>query len=162
MLRRRLDLLNEDAQQRARGRRICNITHTNTVTTSTKKAEGDPLCAAPRLEPPVQVHHPHHHAEDVAMAVAEHVDGLEEGYNRKTAPFLWYSEKKHHEPWQTTTPPMRGYSPCVPHPRCHRCSQGGGGWSHHRRRQIRHQKSPRSGHAQETSGKNQCGAMGGQ
>ena len=32
-LRRRLDLLNENAQQRARGRRICNITHTNTVTT---------------------------------------------------------------------------------------------------------------------------------
>ena len=32
-LRRRLDLLNEDAQQRARGRRIRNITHTNTVTT---------------------------------------------------------------------------------------------------------------------------------
>ena len=31
-LRRRLDLLNEDAQQRARGRRIRNITHTNTVT----------------------------------------------------------------------------------------------------------------------------------
>ena len=28
-LRRRLDLLNEDAQQRARGRRIRNITHTN-------------------------------------------------------------------------------------------------------------------------------------
>ncbi|CAH3173008.1 unnamed protein product, partial [Porites lobata] len=32
-LRRRLDLLNEDAQERARGRRIRNITHTNTVTT---------------------------------------------------------------------------------------------------------------------------------
>ena len=32
-LRRRLHLLNEDAQQRARGRRIRNITHTNTVTT---------------------------------------------------------------------------------------------------------------------------------
>ena len=32
-LRRRLDLLNEDAQQRARGRRIRNITHNNTVTT---------------------------------------------------------------------------------------------------------------------------------
>ena len=30
---RRLHLLNEDAQQRARGRRIRNITHTNTVTT---------------------------------------------------------------------------------------------------------------------------------
>ena len=32
-LRQRLDLLNEDAQERARGRRIRNITHTNTVTT---------------------------------------------------------------------------------------------------------------------------------
>jgi len=32
-LRRQLDLLNEDAEQRARGRRIRNITHTNTVTT---------------------------------------------------------------------------------------------------------------------------------
>ncbi|CAH3024490.1 unnamed protein product, partial [Porites evermanni] len=32
-LRRRLDLLNEDAQERARGRRIRNITRTNTVTT---------------------------------------------------------------------------------------------------------------------------------
>ena len=32
-LRRWLDLLNEDAQQRARGRHIRNITHTNTVTT---------------------------------------------------------------------------------------------------------------------------------
>ena len=32
-LRRRLDLLNEDAQERARGRRIRNITHFNTVTT---------------------------------------------------------------------------------------------------------------------------------
>ena len=32
-LRRQLDLLNEDAQERARGRRIRNITHTNTVTT---------------------------------------------------------------------------------------------------------------------------------
>ena len=32
-LGRRLDLLNEDAQERARGRRIRNITHTNTVTT---------------------------------------------------------------------------------------------------------------------------------
>ena len=32
-LRRRLDLLNEDAQERARGRRIHNITHTNAVNT---------------------------------------------------------------------------------------------------------------------------------
>ena len=46
----------------------------------TKKGEGDPRCAAPRLEPPVQVHPLHYHAEDVA--VAEHVDGLEEGYKR--------------------------------------------------------------------------------
>ena len=36
-LRQRLNLLNEDAQQRARGRRIRNITHTNTVTTVYKE-----------------------------------------------------------------------------------------------------------------------------
>ena len=41
-LRRRLDLLNEDAQQRARGRRIGNITHTNTVTTVYKEGGGRP------------------------------------------------------------------------------------------------------------------------
>ena len=41
-LRRRLDLLNEDAQQRARGRRIRNITDTNTVTTVYEKGGGRP------------------------------------------------------------------------------------------------------------------------
>ena len=41
-LRRRLDLLNEDAQQRARGRRIRNITHTNTVTTVYEEGGGRP------------------------------------------------------------------------------------------------------------------------
>ena len=41
-LRRRLDLLNEDAQQRARGRRIRNITHTNTVTTDYEDGGGRP------------------------------------------------------------------------------------------------------------------------
>ena len=41
-LRRRLDLLNEDAQQRARGRRIRNITDTNTVTTVYKEGGGRP------------------------------------------------------------------------------------------------------------------------
>ena len=41
-LRRRLDLLNEDAQQRARGRRIRNITHTNTVTTVCEDGGGRP------------------------------------------------------------------------------------------------------------------------
>ena len=39
-LRRRLDLLNEDAQERARGRRIRNITHTNTVTTLYEEGGG--------------------------------------------------------------------------------------------------------------------------
>ena len=73
-LRRRLDLLNydEDAQQRARGRRIRNITHTNTLTTVYEEGEDDPLCAAPPPECPAQVRHPLHHAEDVA--VAERVD----------------------------------------------------------------------------------------
>ena len=41
-LRRRLDLLNEDAQQRAQGRRIRNITHTNTVTTVYEDGGGRP------------------------------------------------------------------------------------------------------------------------
>jgi len=41
-LRRQLDLLNEDAQQRARGRRIRNITHTNTVTTVYEDRGGRP------------------------------------------------------------------------------------------------------------------------
>ena len=41
-LRRRLDLMNEDAQQRARGRRIGNITHTNTVTTVYEEGGGRP------------------------------------------------------------------------------------------------------------------------
>ena len=41
-LRRRLDLLNEDVQQRARGRRIRNITHTNTVTTVYEEGGGRP------------------------------------------------------------------------------------------------------------------------
>ena len=48
---------------------------------------------APRLEPPVQVHHPHHKAVDVAVAAAERVNGLEEGYKGKRAPSLCYSEK---------------------------------------------------------------------
>ena len=37
-----MDLLNEDAQQRARGRRIRNITHTNTVTTVYEEGGGRP------------------------------------------------------------------------------------------------------------------------
>ena len=41
-LRPRLDLLNEDVQQRARGRRIRNITHTNTVTTVYEEGGGRP------------------------------------------------------------------------------------------------------------------------
>ena len=41
-LQRQLDLLNEDAQQRARGRRIRNITHTNTVTTVYEDRGGRP------------------------------------------------------------------------------------------------------------------------
>ena len=41
-LRRRLDLLNKDAQQPARGRRIGNITHTNTVTTVYEEGGGRP------------------------------------------------------------------------------------------------------------------------
>ena len=41
-LRRQLDLLNEDAQQRAQGRRIRNIRHTNTVTTVYEDGGGRP------------------------------------------------------------------------------------------------------------------------
>ena len=73
-LRRRLDLLNEDAQQRARGRRIRNITHTNTVTTVYEDGGGRPSVRPP--ERPAQVHQDHH-AEDGAVAVAEHVDEVD-------------------------------------------------------------------------------------
>ena len=46
---------------------------------STKKGEGDLLCAALPPERPAQVRHPphHHHAEYVAVAVAERVDGVD-------------------------------------------------------------------------------------
>ena len=76
-LRRRLELLNEDAQQGARGRRIRNITHTDAPMSPpfTKMGEVDRRYAAPPPEPPVQVHR--HHAEDVAVAVAEHADGVD-------------------------------------------------------------------------------------
>ena len=43
---------------------------------STKMGEGDPPYAARPPERPVQVH-PDHHAEDGAVAVAEHVDGVD-------------------------------------------------------------------------------------
>ena len=43
---------------------------------STRMGEGDPPCAARPPEPPVQVHHGHH-AEDGAVAVAEHADGVD-------------------------------------------------------------------------------------
>ena len=44
--------------------------------------EGDPLCTAPRLEPPVQVRHLHHHSEAEAVAVAEHVDVVDDREKR--------------------------------------------------------------------------------
>ena len=43
---------------------------------STKMGEGDRRYAAHPPEPPAQVH-PDHHAEDGAVAVAEHADGVE-------------------------------------------------------------------------------------
>ena len=43
---------------------------------STKMGEGDLRCAAHPLERPVQVH-PDHHAEDGAVAGAEHADGAD-------------------------------------------------------------------------------------
>ena len=43
---------------------------------STKMGEGDLRCAARPPEPPAQVHQDHH-AEDGAVAVAEHADGAE-------------------------------------------------------------------------------------
>ena len=53
-LRRRLDFLNEDAQQRSRGRRIRNITHTNTVTTVYEEGGGRPSvrCTSTRTSSP--------------------------------------------------------------------------------------------------------------
>ena len=41
------------------------------------KREADLRYVAPRREPPVQVRPLHHHAEDVAVAVAEPVDGVD-------------------------------------------------------------------------------------
>ena len=41
------------------------------------KREGDLPCAARPREPPVQVRPLYHHAEDVAVAVAEAVDGVD-------------------------------------------------------------------------------------
>ena len=82
-LRRRLDLLNEDAQQRARGRRIRNITHTNTVTTVYEEGGGRPSgcrtsnrTSSPSPPPP---------REDVAAA--ERVDVVDDREKRdiKTA-----------------------------------------------------------------------------
>ena len=51
-------------------------------------------CAAPLPEPPVQVHH-RHPAEDVAVAVAEHVDGVDAREGKKdikTGSFLLPSQ----------------------------------------------------------------------
>ena len=48
-----------------------------------EEGEGDLLCAALPPERPAQVRNHHHHAGDVAVAVAERLDGLEEGYKRK-------------------------------------------------------------------------------
>ena len=49
---------------------------------STKMGEGDLLCAARPPEPPVQVHHGHH-AEDGAVAVAEHADRVDAREHKK-------------------------------------------------------------------------------
>ena len=52
------------------------------------KREGDRRCAAPRREPLV---HPHH-AEAVAVAVAEPVDGVDAHEDIKTGSFLLLSQ----------------------------------------------------------------------
>ena len=57
---------------------------------STKMGEGDPPCAARPPERPAQVHQDHR-AEDGAVAVAEHADGVdahEQKKDIKTASFL--------------------------------------------------------------------------
>ena len=69
---------------------------------SMKMEEGDHRCAAPLLEPPTQVHHDHH-AEDGAVAVAEHADGADARKKAiKTASFLPPSQN-HVWPTQTQT-----------------------------------------------------------
>ena len=52
---------------------------------STKKGEGDLLCATLPPERSAQVRHPHHHhhAEDVAVAVFERVDGVDAREHKK-------------------------------------------------------------------------------
>ena len=69
-------------------------------------------CAAPLREPPVQDHH-RHHAEDVAVAVAEHVDVVDDRECKKkdlkTGSFLlpsqyhvWPMSKRY--VWQMSKP----------------------------------------------------------
>ena len=98
-LRRRLDFLNED-QQRARGRRFRNTTHTNTVTTVYEEGVGggDPPCAVPRPEPPVQIHQQHH-------AVAQRVDVVDDHEKKdiKTASLKTGVEKVIEHGTQTQT-----------------------------------------------------------
>ena len=54
----------------------------------TKMGEGDPRCAVRPPERPAQVHHGHH-AEDGAVVVAEHADGVDaREKDIKTASFL--------------------------------------------------------------------------
>ena len=58
---------------------------------STKMGEGDRRCAARPPERPAQVH-PDHHAEDGAVAVAEHADGADareqKGYKNRDLPSI--------------------------------------------------------------------------
>ena len=49
----------------------------------TKKVEGDHLYAAPRPEHPAQVHHHHAGNVDVAVAVAERVDVVDDREKKK-------------------------------------------------------------------------------
>ena len=63
------------------GADVFATSRTPLVTTVYEDGEGDLPCAAPPPERPAQVHR--HHAEDGAVAVAEHADGVDAREQKK-------------------------------------------------------------------------------
>ena len=129
---------------------------------STKKAEGDPLCAAPLLEPPVQVH-PHTTTPRTWPWPSGWTDWRKDIKGKGRRPFC-YSEKNitNLGKQQRQRRNQRGgilpvflipAAIAAPKATAAGAISGTAGTA---------QRSHRSSHAQETSGKNQCGAMGSQ
>ena len=65
---------------------------------STKKGEGDPRCAAPPPERPVQVHRCPHHVE--VVAVAERVDEVDAREQKKAIKTAASIQPSHYHVWQ--------------------------------------------------------------